>query len=70
MLLPQLRNQKINVLEANEVFEENNGCLGFAGTLIVYQVNNEVYHAVLKIHSSSSSDVRPGFLEKVIRIRK
>lgn len=69
MLSSQLLNQ-INVLEANEVFEEKDGCFNFAGTLIVYQVNNEVYHAVLKTHFSSASDVRLELLEKVIRVPK
>lgn len=60
----------MDVLEANEAIEETDGRFNFAGTLVVYQVNNEVYHAVLKTRYSSPSDVRPELLEKVIRIPK
>lgn len=63
-------NQQINVLEANEVFEETDGCFNFAGTLIVYQLNNEVHYGVLKIRYSSVSDVRLELLENDILVPK
>lgn len=64
----QSLNQRIDVLEMNEVFEESDGCFNFAGTIIVYQTNNEVHHAVLKTRYAALSDVLTGHLMNDIRI--
>ncbi|KAF4512377.1 hypothetical protein G6O67_001527 [Ophiocordyceps sinensis] len=50
---------RANVLiESNEAFEEIHGIFHFTGTLVVYQRDNEVYHAVSKARYSTPSEIR------------
>lgn len=42
MFSSQLSDQHVNVLGANKFFEETDGCYKFAGTLIVFQVNDGI----------------------------
>jgi len=58
----------VDVLEMNEAFEEVNGLFGFAGTLVVYQADGEVYHAVSKARYSSPSEVKAEHLKNVANI--
>lgn len=61
-------DQHVDVLEMNEAFEEVDGLFGFAGTLVVYQADGEVYHAVSKARYSSPSEVKPEHLKNLVNI--
>ncbi|CAG8924062.1 unnamed protein product [Penicillium salamii] len=45
---PPIPNQQLELLESRETYEDSNEGLQFAGTLIVYQLNGFLYHAMLK----------------------
>ncbi|KAJ2894094.1 uncharacterized protein MKZ38_007933 [Zalerion maritima] len=55
---PYLANQHVEVLEMNEAFEEVDGCFRFTGTLVVYRLHGDVYHAVSKARYSSRSELK------------
>ncbi|KAK0655486.1 hypothetical protein B0T16DRAFT_424306 [Cercophora newfieldiana] len=62
-------DRHVDVLEMNEAFEEEvNGLFGFAGTLVVYQADGKVYHAVSKARCSSPSEVKAEHLKNVVNI--
>ena len=61
-------NSYIDVLELNEAFEEVDGRYEFSGTLIVYQVNSELHHAISKARYSSPSQVNADHFRNDIRI--
>jgi serine/threonine protein kinase len=58
----------MDVLEINETFEEFDGCFQFAATLVVFQADNNVYHAVSKARYSSSAEIRAEHLTNVILV--
>jgi len=60
--------QHLHVLEMNEFFEEIDRDFNFAGTLIVYEDENEMHHAVLEDRCTSPSDIRPELLKNDIQI--
>lgn len=68
MLPTALHNERVDVLEMNEAYDEVDGHFQFTGTLVVYRRTNDVYHAVSKARYSSSSDVRAGHLTNNIPI--
>jgi serine/threonine protein kinase len=61
-------DRHVDVLEMNEAFEEVNGLFGFAGTLVVYQADGKLYHAVSKARYSSPSEVKAEHLKDIINI--
>ncbi|KAJ5159178.1 uncharacterized protein N7500_008829 [Penicillium coprophilum] len=59
---------QLEILEMNEVFEDINGSFGFAGTLLVYRMNGQLYHGMLKARSYPSTMVNPADLTNIIQI--
>lgn len=61
--------QQLEVLERNEVYEDSNEGFQFAGTLVVYQMKGDLYHAMLKgRRHSSPSNVNAEDVENIIQI--
>ena len=56
----QSANQQLELLESRETYEDSNEGFQFAGTLIVYQLNGFLYHAMLRGRHSSSSILSHG----------
>ncbi|KAJ6012122.1 hypothetical protein N7522_002477 [Penicillium canescens] len=57
-----------DVLEMNETYEDSDNGFYFAGTLMVYRMNGNLYHAKLKARYSSPSNVNTNDLENIIQI--
>ncbi|KAJ6154278.1 hypothetical protein N7485_012647 [Penicillium canescens] len=57
-----------DVLEMNETYEDSDNGFYFAGTLMVYRMNGNLYHAKLKARYSSPSNVNRNDLENIIQI--
>jgi hypothetical protein len=63
MPAPPIADQHLEVLEKNEVYEDSDEGFRFAATLIVYQLDGNLYHAKMKSRYSSSSNVNTEDLE-------
>lgn len=61
-------NQELEVLERNEVYEDSDEGFQFAGTLVVYQMKGNLYHAMLKARHSPSSNINAEDLKNIIQI--
>lgn len=61
-------DQRLEVLEQSEVYEDSDEGFHFAGTLIVYQLNGSLYHAKLKSRYTPSSNVNIEDMENVMQI--
>jgi serine/threonine protein kinase len=68
MTTPPFDNPQLDILEMNETFEDINGSFGFAVTLVVYRMNGELYHGVLKARYYPSTIVSPADLTNIIQI--
>ncbi|KAJ5185973.1 hypothetical protein N7491_006156 [Penicillium cf. griseofulvum] len=68
MAAPPFDNPQLDILEMNETFEDINGIFGFAGTLVVYRMNGELYHGILKARYYPSTIVNPADLTDIIQI--
>ena len=60
-------DQRLHVLEMNEFFEERDGKFKFVGTLIVYEAENGLHHAVVEDRYTSSV-IHAGLLKNDIPI--
>ncbi|UKZ61447.1 uncharacterized protein TrAtP1_002712 [Trichoderma atroviride] len=58
----------MDVLEANEAFEDVDGQYQFTGTLVVYRDDNNIYHGFSKGRHVSPSDIRREHLSHSILI--
>ncbi|KAJ5490540.1 hypothetical protein N7453_011365 [Penicillium expansum] len=52
----------------NEAFEDINSSFGFAGTLVMYRMNGQLYHGMLKARYYPSTIVNPADLANIIQI--
>ncbi|KXG51633.1 uncharacterized protein PGRI_090260 [Penicillium griseofulvum] len=68
MATPPLDNPQLAILEMNETFEDINGSFGFAGTSVVYRMNGELYHGMLKARYYPSTIVNSADLANIIQI--
>ncbi|KAJ5135137.1 uncharacterized protein N7515_004415 [Penicillium bovifimosum] len=60
--------QQLEVLESNEVYEDSDKGFHFAGTLVVYQMKGNLYHAMLKARYSSPSNINTEDFMNIIQI--
>jgi serine/threonine protein kinase len=68
MPTPPIPNQQLELLESRETYEDSNEGFQFAGTLMVYQLNGFLYHAMLKGRYSSPSSLNAEDLMNVKQI--
>lgn len=68
MATPPFDNPQPEILEINEAFETINGSFGFAGTLVVYRMNCQLYHGMLRARYYPSTVVNPEDLTDVNQI--
>ncbi|KAJ5162923.1 uncharacterized protein N7500_004753 [Penicillium coprophilum] len=68
MSTPPIPNQQLELLESRETYEDSNEGFQFRGTLMVYQLNGFLYHAMLKGRYSSPSSLNAEDLMNVKQI--
>jgi serine/threonine protein kinase len=68
MPTPPIPNQKLEILEKAESYEDSDKGYQFAGTLVLYQLNGLLYHGRLKGRSSSPSDINADDIMNVKQI--
>ncbi|KAJ5587439.1 uncharacterized protein N7459_003204 [Penicillium hispanicum] len=68
MPIPPFPSAQLEVLEKNEAFEEFDGVFQFAGTLVVYRLNTDLYHATLKARCSPFTNVNIEDLRDIVQI--
>ncbi|KAJ5477764.1 hypothetical protein N7530_003273 [Penicillium desertorum] len=57
MPTPPISNQKLEILEKCEIYEDSDEGYQFAGTLVLYRLNGLLYHGRVKGRCSSPSDI-------------
>ncbi|KAK4866235.1 hypothetical protein LT330_008576 [Penicillium expansum] len=68
MATSPFESSQLEILEMNEAFEDINSSFGFAGTLVVYRMNGQLYHGMLKARYYPSTIVNPVDLTNIIQI--
>lgn len=65
-----LPDKHFHILEMNEYFEEIDGDFECVGTLIVYEAEDGLHHAISNSRNFSRSNINPNLLKNDIRIPK